>query len=88
MTEIQFTGKSLRSAEDLKRIIKDAEWQVKYHKEEVQKAADTLYARQLALDALQKEYEYAALTPHQQEQVDFAETPRHLIPDEEFNSQL
>ena len=57
MTEIQFTGKSLRTGEDLQRMIKDAEWQVKYHKEEVQKAADTLYTRQLALDALELEYE-------------------------------
>ena len=57
MTEIEFTGKSLRSAEDLQRMIKDAEWQVNYHKAEVQKAADTLYTRQLALDALELEYE-------------------------------
>ena len=35
--------------------------------------------------ALEKEYEYATLTDHQKDQVDFAETPRHMIPDEEFN---
>ena len=55
MTEIEFTGESLRSAEDLQRMIKDAKWQVNYHKAEVQRATDTLYARQLALDALLKE---------------------------------
>jgi hypothetical protein len=28
---IQFTGKSLRSKEDLERLIKDAKWQVDYY---------------------------------------------------------
>jgi hypothetical protein len=49
---IQFTGKSLRSAEDLERLIKDAKWQVDYYTKDVQKAQDNLYIRQLALDAL------------------------------------
>lgn len=59
MTEqnIQFTGKSLRSAEDLERLIKDAEWQVDYYSKDVQKAQDNLYIRQIALDALELEYE-------------------------------
>jgi len=55
MTEINFTGKSLRSPEDLKRLIKDAKWQVKHYSEELQRASDTLYTRQLSLDALLKE---------------------------------
>lgn len=52
---VQFTGKSLRSKEDLKRMIKDAEWQVEYYNKEVQKAQDTLYARQIALESLKNE---------------------------------
>ena len=52
MTEIQFTGKSLRSEEDLKRLIKDAKWQVDYYTKNVQKEEDNLYLRKLALDAL------------------------------------
>lgn len=57
MTEqnIQFTGKSLRSVDDLKRLIKDAEWQVDYYSKDVQKAQDNLYIRQLALECLQNE---------------------------------
>ena len=55
MTDIQFTGKSLRSAEDLERLIKEAKWQVQYYELESQKATDTLYCRKLALDALLKE---------------------------------
>jgi hypothetical protein len=54
---IEFTGKSLRSAEDLERLIKDAKWQVDYYTKDVQKAQDNLYIRQLALDALELEYE-------------------------------
>ena len=74
MTEIQFTGKSLRTSEDLKRMIKDAQWQVKYHKEEVQKAADTLYARQLALDALINEQSALLESEHERIQnLDFDE---------------
>lgn len=57
MTEqnIQFTGKSLRSVDDLKRLIKDAEWQVDYYSKDVQKAQDNLYIRQLALECLENE---------------------------------
>ena len=57
MTEqtINFTGKSLRSVDDLKRLIKDAEWQVDYYSKDVQKAQDNLYIRQLALECLQNE---------------------------------
>jgi hypothetical protein len=57
MTEqnIQFTGKSLRSKEDLERLIKDAKWQVDYYSKDVQKAQDNLYIRQLALECLENE---------------------------------
>ena len=57
MTEqnIQFTGKSLRSKEDLERLIKDAQWQVDYYTKDVQKAQDNLYIRQLALECLENE---------------------------------
>ena len=74
MTEIQFTGKSLRTSEDLKRMVKDAQWQVNYHKEEVQKAADTLYTRQLALDALINEQSALLESEHERIQnLDFDE---------------
>jgi hypothetical protein len=52
---IQFTGKSLRSKEDLERLIKDAKWQVDYYSKDVQKAQDNLYIRQLALECLENE---------------------------------
>ena len=52
---IQFTGKSLRSKEDLERLIKDAQWQVEYYQKDVQKAQDNLYIRQLALECLENE---------------------------------
>tara|TARA_R110002012_G_scaffold7779_2_gene36054 strand:- start:920 stop:1123 length:204 start_codon:yes stop_codon:yes gene_type:complete len=52
---IQFTGKSLRSKEDLERMITDAKWQVDYYKKDVQKAQDNLYTRQLALECLENE---------------------------------
>lgn len=52
---IQFTGKSLRSKDDLERLIKDAQWQVDYYKKDVQKAQDNLYIRQLALECLENE---------------------------------
>ena len=52
---IQFTGKSLRSKEDLERLIKDAQWQVEYYEKDVQKAQDNLYIRQLALECLENE---------------------------------
>lgn len=52
---IQFTGKSLRSKDDLERLIKDAKWQVDYYKKDVQKAQDNLYIRQLALECLENE---------------------------------
>jgi len=57
MTEqnIEFTGKSLRSKEDLERLIKDAQWQVEYYQKDVQKAQDNLYIRQLALECLENE---------------------------------
>jgi len=50
-----FTGKSYRSEDDLKRLIKDAEWQVDYYTKDVQKAQDNLYIRQLALECLENE---------------------------------
>jgi len=52
---IEFTGKSLRSAEDLERLIKDAKWQVDYYTKDVEKAQDNLYIRQLALECLENE---------------------------------
>ena len=52
---IHFTGKSLRSKEDLERLIKDAQWQVDYYTKDVQKAQDNLYIRQLALECLENE---------------------------------
>ena len=52
---IHFTGKSLRSKEDLERLIKDAQWQVEYYQKDVQKAQDNLYIRQLALECLENE---------------------------------
>ena len=52
---IQFTGKSLRSKEDLERLIKDAKWQVDYYSKDVQKAQDNLYIEQLALECLENE---------------------------------
>jgi hypothetical protein len=50
-----FTGKSYRSEDDLKRLIKDAQWQVDYYTKDVQKAQDNLYIRQLALECLENE---------------------------------
>ena len=50
-----FTGKSYRSEDDLKRLIKDAKWQVDYYTKDVQKAQDNLYIRQLALECLENE---------------------------------
>ena len=55
MTEIEFTGKSLRSAEDLESLIKEAKFEVEYYEKDVKKAQDKVYLRQLALDALLKE---------------------------------
>ena len=52
MTEIEFTGKSLRSAEDLERLIKEAKFEVSYYEKDVKKAQDKVYLRQLALDSL------------------------------------
>jgi|TARA_R110002012_G_scaffold69432_2_gene179797 hypothetical protein len=52
---LEFTGKSLRSKEDLERLIKDAQWQVEYYEKDVQKAQDNLYIRQLALECLENE---------------------------------
>lgn len=52
---IQFTGKSLRSKNDLERLIKDAQWQVDYYTKDVQKSQDNLYIRQLALECLKNE---------------------------------
>ena len=52
---LEFTGKSLRSKEDLERLIKDAQWQVEYYTKDVQKAQDNLYIRQLALECLENE---------------------------------
>jgi len=52
---LEFTGKSLRSKEDLERLIKDAQWQVEYYQKDVQKAQDNLYIRQLALECLENE---------------------------------
>lgn len=55
MDRIHFTGKHIKSKEDLQRMIKDAEWQVDYYEREVQRAKDNLYTRQLALESLQNE---------------------------------
>jgi len=52
---LEFTGKSLRSKDDLERLIKDAQWQVEYYQKDVQKAQDNLYIRQLALECLENE---------------------------------
>ena len=52
---LEFTGKSLRSKDDLERLIKDAQWQVEYYEKDVQKAQDNLYIRQLALECLENE---------------------------------
>ena len=55
MEGIEFTGKSLRSAEDLESLIKEAKFEVEYYEKDVKKAQDKVYLRQLALDALLKE---------------------------------
>jgi len=55
MNKIEFTGKSLRSAEDLKRLIKEAKFEVSYYEKDLEKAQDKIYIRQIALDALLKE---------------------------------
>lgn len=52
MTELEFTGKSLRSEEDLERLIKEAKFEVSYYEKDVIKAQDKLYIRKIALDAL------------------------------------
>ena len=56
MNTIQFTGKSIRSQEDLERLIKEAKWQVDYYTKQVQKSQDDLYVRQLALECLENEF--------------------------------
>ena len=56
MNTIQFTGKAIRSQEDLERLIKEAKWQVDYYQKQVQKAQDDLYVRQLALECLENEF--------------------------------
>ncbi len=50
-----FTGKSYRSEDDLKRSLKDAQWQVVYYTKDVYKAQDNQYIRQLALECLENE---------------------------------
>tara|TARA_R110001583_G_scaffold125885_3_gene277418 strand:+ start:533 stop:766 length:234 start_codon:yes stop_codon:yes gene_type:complete len=63
---IEFTGESLRSAEDLERLIKEAKFEVSYYEKDLKKAQDKIYLRQLSLDALineqsallETEYEY------------------------------
>ena len=55
MTNIEYDGKHIKSPEDLTRLIKDAKWQVKHYTEEVQRASDTLYTRQLVLESLYKQ---------------------------------
>ena len=52
MNKIEFTGESLRSAEDLERLIKEAKFEVSYYEKDVKKAQDKVYLRQLALDSL------------------------------------
>ena len=52
MTELEFTGKSLRSEEDLERLIKEVKFEVGYYKKDFEKAKDKVYIRQIALDAL------------------------------------
>ena len=53
--KIHFTGKSLRAEKDLKRMIEQAKWDVDYYRKEVQKAHDTLYRREIALESLENE---------------------------------
>ncbi len=55
MNKIEFTGESLRSAEDLERLIKEAKFEVEYYQKDLKKAQDKIYIRQIALDALLKE---------------------------------
>tara|TARA_R100001244_G_scaffold123918_1_gene93641 strand:+ start:130 stop:327 length:198 start_codon:yes stop_codon:yes gene_type:complete len=56
MNRIEFTGKSIRSQEDLERLITEAKWQVDYYTKQVQKSEDDLYVRQLALECLENEF--------------------------------
>tara|TARA_R110002012_G_scaffold222696_2_gene394608 strand:+ start:1017 stop:1265 length:249 start_codon:yes stop_codon:yes gene_type:complete len=65
---IEFTGESLRSAEDLERLIKEAKFEVSYYEKDLKKAQDKIYIRQIALDALEKEY--ATLTPYQEDNLE------------------
>ena len=44
MEGIEFTGKSLRSAEDLERLIKEAKFEVSYYEKDVKKAQDKVYS--------------------------------------------
>ena len=55
MTELEFTGKSLRSEKDLERLIKEAKFEVGYYKKDLEKAKDKVYIRQIALNVLLKE---------------------------------
>ena len=55
MNKIGFTGESLRSAEDLERLIKEAKFEVSYYEKDVIKAQDKFYIRQIALNVLLKE---------------------------------
>ena len=68
MNKIEFTGESLRSAEDLERLIKEAKFEVSYYEKDLKKAQDKIYIRQIALDALEKEY--ATLTPYQEDNLE------------------
>ncbi len=55
MNKIEFTGKSLRSAEDLERLINEAKFEIEYYEKDYKKAQDKLYIRQIALESLLKE---------------------------------
>ena len=79
MTEINFTGKSLRSPEDLERLIKEAKFEVSYYEKDVKKAQDKVYLRQLALDSLINEQ--SALLESEYERV-------QNLDFDEINSQL
>jgi hypothetical protein len=57
MNELKFSGKHIKSKEDLERMIKEAEWQVDFYKREVQRAQDSLYTKKLALESLKHELE-------------------------------
>ncbi len=68
MNKIEFTGKSLRSAEDLERLINEAKFEIEYYEKDYKKAQDKLYIRQIALESLLKEQ--SALLESEYEEMD------------------